>query len=331
MGEPKISAGNSWRFDAPVVACAFDRDELCAFGLGDGTLRFVTDDGVVETVEAHKGAMLSLIAHPDGGFLSGGDDGRLVAIDADNNTRELFAANNRWIENVAVSAESGIIACTAGKTAVVLIGEEQVVFPHASTAAGVAFDPKGRRLAVAHYNGASLWWARAAEQQPKLLEWKGSHIAATWSPDGRFLVTSMQENMLHGWRLEDAADMRMSGYPGKVKSWAWDRRGRTLFTAGASRVVGWPFTGRNGPMGRDPIEIGPERDALVHVVAAHPWNDVVAGGTDDGAVWFEWVGDPGANFLMLNGAKVVSLAFSPDGEHLAIGCEDGFAAAVDIA
>jgi hypothetical protein len=84
-------------------------------------------------------------------------------------------------------------------------------------------------------------------------------------------------------------------------------------------------------MGRDPIELGPERDAMVHVVAAHPVHDIVAGGTGDGAVWFEWIGDPGANFVMLNAARITALAFSPDGEHLAIGCEDGFAAVVNVA
>ena len=330
MAGPKISAGRSWAFDAPVVSVAFDAEGTGAFGLGDGTLRTFDQDGEPQTVAAHEGALLALCSHPEGGFVSGGDDGRLV-LTRNGAPRESLVIRNRWIENVAASAETGLIACTAGKTAIILDGETQTTFTHASTAAGVAFDPKGRRLAVAHYNGASLWWAKAADQQPKTLEWKGSHIAVTWSPDGRFLVTSMQESALHGWRIEDAADMRMSGYPSKIKSVAWDRRGRTLFTAGADRIVGWPFTGRNGPMGRDPVQIGPERDTLIAVVAVHPERDVIAAGTNDGAVWFEEIGDPGANFVMLNGTKVTALAFSPDGAHLALGTEDGFAAVVPIA
>lgn len=330
MPQPKISAGKSWTFDAPVVACAFDHEEVCTVGLGDGTLRFVTDDGDVETAQVHDGALLCLVPHPEGGFVSGGDDGRLVHTHA-GKTHELLAIKNRWIENVAVSAETGLIACTAGKTAVILNGEERTTLTHASTAAGVAFDPKGRRLAVAHYNGASLWWAKSASQEAKTLDWKGSHIAVTWSPDGRFLVTSMQESALHGWRIEDAADMRMTGYPAKIRSMAWDRRGRTLFTAGAGRVIGWPFTGRNGPMGKEPLELGPERESIVQVVAAHPEADIIAAGTADGTVWFEEIGDPGANFVMLNGGKLTALAFSPDGNHLALGTEDGFAAVVPVA
>ncbi|MBP6011755.1 MAG: WD40 repeat domain-containing protein [Alphaproteobacteria bacterium] len=331
MAKPKITAGHLWHFDAPVVAIAFDAEGNGAFALGDGTLRmFGAQDAETKTIEAHQGAILCLTAHPEQGFLTGGDDGRLVHTRVGEPPRELFAHKGRWVESVAATSETGLIACTVGKVAHVFSGNERMSFTHASTASGVAFDPKGRRLAVAHYNGASLWWTKSADQQAKTLEWKGSHIAVTWSHDGRFLVTSMQENALHGWRVEDAADMRMSGYPAKIKSVAWDRRGRTLFTAGADRVVGWPFTGRNGPMGREPLQIGPSREALVQVVAAHPEQDIVAAGTTDGAVWFEEIADPGTNFVMLNAAKIVALAFNPQGTHLAIGDEEGNAAVVPV-
>ncbi len=332
MPTPKITGGKQWRFNAPIIACVFDAAGQGAFALGDGTLRtFTADAADPQTIEAHQGATLALTAHPEGGFLSGGDDGRLVHSVPGETPRELLKIKSRWIENVAAASETGLVACTAGKDVHLLHDNQVSVFTHATTAAGVAFDPKGRRLAVAHYNGASLWWTKSADQQPKLLEWKGSHIAVTWSPDGRFLLTSMQESALHGWRIEDAADMRMSGYPSKIKSMAWDRRGRTLFTAGADRIVGWPFTGRGGPMGRDPIQIGPARDAMIQAVAAHPEADIVAAGTSDGAVWFEEIGDPGTNFVMLNAAKITSLAFSPDGKHLAIGDEEGNAAVVPVA
>ena len=331
MAEPRLRDGRSWRFDAPVVGCAFDDDGAAAFALGDGTLRTIAPDATEpHTDEVHKGAILSLTVHPEGGFITGGDDGRVVHTRPGAPHRELASVKGRWIENVAASTETGLIAYTASKAAIILDGNENTSLQHPSTAAGVTFDPKGRRIAVAHYDGASLWWVKAADQQPKKLQWKGSHLGVTWSPDGRFLVTTMQENALHGWRLEDAADMRMSGYPSKVKSFAWDRRGKMLFTSGSSRVIGWSFTGRNGPMGREPMELGPERDALVQVVAAHPKADVVAAGTADGAVWLESIGDPGANFLMLDGAKITALAFSPHGSHLALGAEDGYAALAPV-
>ena len=43
-------------------------------------------------------------------------------------------------------------------------------------------------------------------------------MAISFSPDGRFLVTAMQEPTLHGWRMVDGKHMRMAGYSAKVRS-----------------------------------------------------------------------------------------------------------------
>ena len=120
MSEPRLRDGNSWRFDAPVVACVFDTDGTAAFALGDGTLRIIAPDtSEPRTVEAHTGAVLALALHPEGGFISGGDDGRLVRTLTTGNTTEIARVKGRWIENVTASAETGLIAYTAGKSAVI--------------------------------------------------------------------------------------------------------------------------------------------------------------------------------------------------------------------
>ena len=62
---------------------------------------------------------------------------------------------------------------------------------HPSTVSGLAFNSKGKRLAVAHYGGVTLWWTATLGQTPKRLEWRGSHIGVSWSPDGTHLMTAM--------------------------------------------------------------------------------------------------------------------------------------------
>ncbi len=330
MSKPELRDGQSWTFDAFVVGCAFAEDGACAFALGDGSLRVVDTSGSVKDVAAHNGACLALVMHPDDGFITSGDDGRLLHVKSDGTATELAKTRGKWIEHIAVAPDTGLIAYAAGKEAVIVDDTERTTFTHPTTVAGLTFDPKGRRLAAAHYDGVSLWWAKSANQTAKLMKWKGSHLGITWSPDGRFLVSTMQENALHGWRIEDAADMRMTGYPAKVKSWAWDRRGKFLFTSGAPRVIGWPFTGRAGPMDKEPKELGPQREALVTAVATHPEQDAIAAGTSDGAVWFEHLDDPGTEYISLKGDPISTLAFSPDGTRLALASESGFAAIVPI-
>src|SRR5262249_51167367 len=95
--------------------------------------------------------------------------------------------------------------------------KEPRAFAAPSTVGGLAFFPKGFRLAIAHYNGATLWFPNASGATPEKLEWKGSHLGVTVSPDGRFLVTTMQEPMLHGSPAHADAGLRDAGYVAVVE------------------------------------------------------------------------------------------------------------------
>src|SRR5438045_1161815 len=98
-------------------------------------------------------------------------------------------------------------------------------------------------------------------------------------------MSAMQENQLHGWRLSDAKDLRMGGYPAKVKSLAFLTKGQLMATSGAQGAVVWNFSGPSGPMGREAAEIGYEQASMVVRVAAAPERTLLAAGLDDGRVW----------------------------------------------
>src|SRR6202034_1470633 len=162
-------------------------------------------------------------------IVSGGDDGKVVTTDAGSSRVLATDAKRRWIDHVALGPD-GAVAWSAGKTAFAQ-AKELREFEAPSTVGGLAFLAKGFRLAVAHYNGATLWFPNAAGAVPEKLEWKGSHLGATVSPDGRFLVTTMQEPMLHGWRIVDQKHMRMAGYSARVTSVGWSADGHFLATS----------------------------------------------------------------------------------------------------
>jgi WD40 repeat protein len=202
-------------------------------------------------------------------------------------------------------------------------------FDAPSTVGGLAFAPKGFRVAVAHYNGVSLWFPNA-KSKPDVLEWKGSHLLVSYSPDGKFLVTAMQEPTLHGWRLVDARNMRMSGYMSRVRSMAWTFDGDYLATGGADQLILWPFHGKDGPMGKEPKLLAPH-SARLGVVACHPKQDVIAAGYSDGMVLLVRLDDAAEILVKKPGnAPVSALAFSGKGSSCAFGCEDGEAGIVDL-
>jgi WD40 repeat protein len=306
---------------APVVAVHF-LGSTPVFVLGEQELLFA-DEGNERRVAGHSGAILDSAAD-EKRIITGGDDGKVMATAADG-TQQTVAIDEkkRWIDHVALGPD-GAIAWSAGKSTLVRTGKgEQRTLEAPSTVAGLAFAPKGFRLAVAHYNGVTLWFPNASGVAPEKLEWKGSHLGVAFSPDGRFLVTTMQEPMLHGWRLADGKHMRMSGYSARVRSLDWTADGAFLATSGSEQVILWPYEGKDGPMGKQPRLLAPS-PSRVSVVACHPKQPVVAAGFADGMVLLVRVED-GAEILVRRpgDAPVTALRWSGDGIMLAIGCEDG--------
>jgi len=304
---------------APVVGVHFF-GATPVFVLGEETLLFA-DEGE-RRVKIHAGAILAS-ASDEGRILTGGDDGTLVETRADGEHRVLATdEKKRWVDQVALGP-GGAVAWSAGKLAHVRNGTgEERHFEAPSTVAGLCFAPKGFRLAIAHYNGVSLWFPNT-DALPERLEWKGSHLGVAMNPDGKFLITSMQEPMLHGWRLTDGKHMRMSGYSARVRSLSWTAGGEFLATSGSEQLILWPFDGKDGPMGRQP-KILAHAEVRVTMVAGHPRQPVVAVGYADGAVKLVRIED---DALILarrsDGQPVSALGWDSKGQKLAFGTESG--------
>jgi len=311
-----------------VIAAHF-LGRMAVFVLGDEAMVLAPPRGEPKAVTVHGGAILAT-APGEAVIVTGGDDGKVIETDVSGTSRTVATdPKHRWIDHVAVGPD-GAVAWSAGKTAFVQAKELRSL-DAPSTVGGLAFLPKGFRLAIAHYNGATLWFPNAPQSTPEKLEWKGSHLGVTVSPDGRFLVTSMQEPMLHGWRLVDRQHMRMSGYSTRVMSVGWTAGGKWLATSGAPQLILWPFQTKDGPMGKQPRQLAPSQHRVAKV-ACHPRQDIIAAGYEDGLVLLVRIED-GAEILAKKpgDAPVSALAWSADGTLLAFGTEAGEAGIVDLA
>ncbi len=248
-----ISAiARQWNFEKPIAALSVNHNgDWIAAALSDGSLRLLpahTETEKAQELNVHKGVSLSLQPYADAhAFLSGGDDGCVYIIDPTIEAPTLIAEHkHKWIDHVASSPEGDYRAYSTGKEVYMLDNEAQKIGPtliHPSSIGGLAFSPNGKRLAASHYNGVSLWWTKAKESIPTKLEWKGSHLNAVWHPDGKILMTSLQEGALHGWRLTDNNEMQMQGYTTKIHSMGFTAKGRYLATSGSPEIICWPFFG----------------------------------------------------------------------------------------
>ncbi|WP_183194324.1 WD40 repeat domain-containing protein [Bartonella fuyuanensis] len=279
--------------------------------------------------EVHQGIISSHFPSGNTALITGGEDGKICHTTAMGHTEVLSKKERKWINNVAFGPQKAF-AFSCSRLAFANVGKEQQELLHEHSVEGLAFAPKGLRLAVAHYNGITLHWL-STQTPPITLLWKGAHCGVTFSPDNRYVISTMQENALHGWRLTDHQHLRMSGYPSKVKSWSWSTKGKWLATSGASAAIVWPFHTKDGPKGKTPLELGTRANALVSRVSCHPSEEIVAIGFNDGMILAANFHDGKEVILKSCGKSAISaLNWDQTGHNLAFGSETGECGIINI-
>lgn len=314
--------------DCHIEAAGF-LSNIPAFAASSGIVKLAQTGGGRE-IRLPNGILAATFNQSFDRLITSDETGLVSSVDANCEIETLGSMKNQWIDRIAAGPD-GATACAAGRNASVFRGGKLVREIRSERAIeGLAFAPRGFRLAVARYDGVDLFWP-GRPSDPQYLEWKGAHLDVIFSPDGRYVVTTMQENALHGWRLADGKHMRMSGYPSKVRSLSFSSKSKWLASSGAPGIIVWPFSGKDGPMGKAPLELGAMGSHLVTRVAFHPREEVVAAGYDNGLVAAVRINDGKVAVLRQGGQTAVSaLEWDKNGKRLAFGTEGGSAGWVDL-
>ncbi|MET3590413.1 WD40 repeat protein [Bartonella silvatica] len=308
------------------LSCGFINNKPTFISV-EGLIVFLTP--TPKTLEVHQGIISSHFSCDNTAVITGGEDGKVCQTTGDGHIKTLKRQERKWINKVAFGPKN-IFAFASSRLTWANIGKGMQELIHERSVEGLAFAPKGLRLAVAHYNGVTLHWL-STQTTPTKLEWKGAHFDVTFSADNRYVISTMQENALHGWRLSDNQHLRMSGYPNKVKSWSWSSKGKWLATSGASAAIIWPFYTKDGPMGKIPLELGTRANAFVSTVSCHPSEEIVAIGFNDGIILCVHFHD-GKEILLKDCGKsaISALKWDQTGHNLAFGSENGECGVINI-
>lgn len=294
----------------------------------EGYGRFL--QGKEKRVDLHEGLLCVACAVDNNSLVSGGEDGKIKRLLANGEVRIVHDGGSKWIDKIACGPDGAVAFGSGRKGAIVLSSGEMREISLERTIEGLAFAPKGMRLAIARYDGVELQWVNASGAN-QFLEWKGAHTGVVFSSDGKYVVSTMQENALHGWRLSDNKHMQMRGYPSKVASVSWSPKGKWLATSGAPAAIVWPFSGKDGPMGKAPKELGAMGKTLVTHVCCHPSADMLAIGYEDGMIMAAGIDDEKIVSLRRGGqGAICAMGWDEAGGRLAFGSEDGEAGVVDI-
>jgi WD40 repeat protein len=303
-------------------------DDIPVFADAQGTVRII--EGKEKCVEVHDGILCTSPYRDGKALVSGGEDGKICRTRSDGSFEIVHQASSNWIDKIASGPDSIIAYGSGRKGAIIHASGEVREIEIERSIEGLAFAPKGMRLAIARYDGVELMWVNTNSAN-QFLEWKGAHTGVMFSPDGKYVVSTMQENALHGWRLSDNKNMRMSGYPSKVASAGWSFKGKWLATSGAPAAIVWLFSGKDGPMGKAPKELGAMGKTMVTQVCCHPSAQMLAIGYENGMIMAVRIDDGKTVSLRREGMAAIStLGWDKAGARLAFGSEDGEAGVIDV-
>ncbi|HMP73951.1 MAG TPA: WD40 repeat domain-containing protein [Kiritimatiellia bacterium] len=267
--------------------------------------------------------------HPASQHLaSGGQDARVKVWSPDGTLRENWPGDADWIEHVAWNHAGTRLAWSGGKSVYVRDSATSTLvnapFAFPSTISDLAWSPADDRLAVSAYGGVWLW-RPGVDSERRTYPWKGASHLMRWSPDARFLATADQDMTVHFWFTATGIDLRMSGFPGKVRALTWSPTSRYLATASGETLSVWDCMGTTGPEGRAPIILEGPPSTVMSLAYQHA-GSYLAAGYQNGSVLL-W--SPGSTIDALftascpDAGAVVQLDWSPDDRHLAIGTENG--------
>jgi hypothetical protein len=155
----RIGRAAKFSFVAAVTGLAFLAERTVAAGLGDGSVRLIApgETASPRTIRPHRGgaAVLAMVTDIDGaGVVTGGDDGRVARTNAGSEVSVL--AEFRGAKRMSWPSAS-LAGCVPRRAVRLLDRTGEMVGASAdqpSTVTGLAFNPKGKRLAVSHYGGA---------------------------------------------------------------------------------------------------------------------------------------------------------------------------------
>lgn len=290
---------------ANVTVLAF-ADGVAFAGLGDGRVVAV-QGGKVETLSQHEGAVTGLTVDAASNVTSTGQDGRVLCMGAD-----IIPPKKTWITAQCQSNDKARIAIACGESVTVLEDGQLIAslddFP--STVSGIQFFGDGRRLAISHYCGLSLW-SIDTFAKPERLTWAGSMLSACVSPDDRFVAGATQDREVHIWDLATNRDFRLGGYKTKVKSMGWTTDVPHLYTSGADALVAWGLAGDPGAF--PPKEIGYAFAEEVSAVCPTAQADCLPAGFTDGSILIGEAAKGSAKIARIaNGAAITSLVTAGD-------------------
>ena len=348
----------------PTWQVAFSSDSrTMASGGSDRTVRLwdVTSGQALQVFSAHPSAVKGVAFRPDGrSVVAACDDGTVKVWDRETG-RETFSFHGELLEypgsawfspdarRLAWSCLDGSVKVWDTTTGQIEINQQT----NTHKCRAVAFSPDGKRIAVAGFDGTIRVLDGASGSEMLTIFAHNSLVAdVTFSPDGHRLASSSYDHTVRIWDATPLTSdplaphcITLAGHKEKVSDVAFSSDGRWLASASWDHTIKLWELSDSGEAQVSPATEQPSAEAtgaitlrytlrghrgIVTGVVFSPDHQTVASASLDNTVklWNQDapMGDSLTERLSIPVTqRVMSIAFSPDGQLLAIGQDNGIA------
>ena len=338
LGKP-LTGANGY-----IESVAFAPDgTMLALGSADGTVRLWNIANLARPVPSGRpltgpGKIVTSVAFsPDGHLLAAAsqdDKVWLWKIGPHGAAADGTLTNaTDWVNAVAFSPDGTELAAGSSDDSVRIwnVADRSLIttLPHPQPVTSLSFDGPGRLAAGDADGTVSLW-----QIPPPVLLTGSPAYDAVYSPDGKMLAVSSQDN-LQLWSAADRKLLAARPVPGTfVNAVEFAPRAHVLAaTYGDGMFQMWSTAGGTlVPLGH-PVRASAA--GLTETVAFSPDGELAATGGDDGTLRLWSVRDPARPQLLAtkhdSGTYVFGVAFSPDGKMVAAASADNLTRLWDVA
>lgn len=341
-----------WRLSSAVTGVTFSEDGTAvAFSVVDGSLWIantadneppesrirVSADLAQTTIRPRENPATPLISVPSvadssapicaygqDGFLVGAQDGKVFPLASDGTPGEPVM----WLKNpaLAVAYANGVTVASDGAMVRVLregfpafqLGREDE-----TPVTTLALSPDGDHLALSCGDQLEIWVVGDEIMRLNVLPCASAPMAIHWSEVAPWLACALEDG---GFALVDLGSGQthtIAGFPMPVRSIAWSTSANAVAASGAFRIAAWSMNAPPiGGEGAGALATGRTGLVPVEVVATHPTKNLIAAGYANGQIIVAQIGQRDEMIVRSGGGRVGALAWSSDGNHLAIGDDD---------
>jgi WD40 repeat protein len=296
---------------------------------GDIVLLDAGDGAIARRWPGHEGGNYALDWHPElARFATGGGDG-LVRIWASDDDSPLVALNagTGWVEHVQWSHghpyTAARLAAGAGKE--VRVWGPDFALERQWQAHGAVLDLQWNPLlalfVTTHRSGLQMWIPEQ-DDEPHDIDYPGAVLTVRWSACGKMFAVGNHDATASVIHVATMKCLRLGGFGGKVAHLAWEPEGRAIAGAGGGVISVWDLKAK-----AEDNQLALPLEGHTAPIAALEWQPggriLASGGCDARLLLWR----PQEELLPILfrplPAPVTQLAWSSDGNHLAIATRDG--------